>query len=199
MRKTILLLVVVLLSLQFRFCKEEDSRKSSMLLQLNAQYPEGNDAFEAYIKKKLERPKELEDNPINGYLMQFIVEIDGTLSNIESIENPKPFGYENAIKIIKENKTLWIPAKSNGKPIRTTRTVFAYFNENPVCLGPPPIKSNILDYESKDPQYIFVFVSNDAQYPGAFKHFRNMLKKTQNIPKKLQMQKYKEKQMWNSL
>jgi TonB family protein len=172
MKKTILLFAVVLLSLQIGFCQSKEILTKA---DKEAEYPNGITAFETYIQERLQRPKELKNFQIDGYKIQFVVEIDGTLSNIESTENPKPFGYENAIKIIKENKTRWIPAKNNGKTVRFKITVFAYFidyNPGYEALSIP------------DPQHIYSFAQNNAQYPGGFEAFQKYATENTKYPQK---------------
>jgi periplasmic protein TonB len=201
MKKTILLFAVVLLSLQIGFCQRDTLKilppyslteiKSKEILtkvDKKAEYPNGITAFKTYIQERLERPNELKDSQINGYEIQFVVEIDGTLSNIESTENPKPFGYENAIKIIKQNKIRWTPAQNNGKPVRFKTRVFAYFNDYELYEVSAPPKS----YEDKivdDPQHIYYFAQNDAQYPGGFEAFQKYATENTKYPQKAKDEK----------
>lgn len=70
-----------------------------------------------------ERMKKIKKNkPMEGILLDtevvFVVEIDGTLSNVEAEGPNKTFNAE-AERTIKSIKGKWKPAEVNGKPVRS--------------------------------------------------------------------------------
>lgn len=72
-----------------------------------------------YISKNLKFPPEAKEREIQGTVrLSFVVETDGTLSNIV-IVNSVGGGCDNeAIRLLQN--TIWIPAEKNGKYVRST-------------------------------------------------------------------------------
>ena len=79
--------------------------------------------FSALIADNFKYPTRCKSEGINGYvLLKFIVELDGSLSNFEVIEDTKacPEFAKEAIRVMKKSPK-WKPAMKNGAPIRHFR------------------------------------------------------------------------------
>lgn len=75
----------------------------------------GNEALITYIRKQLVYPTEaMEFGKEGKVLISFVVQTDGTLSNIEIIRG-FGFGSEDAAKKLIEGMPKWKPGKQNGK------------------------------------------------------------------------------------
>ena len=72
-----------------------------------------------YIQKNLQFPAEAKEREIQGTVrLSFVVETDGSVSNI-IVVNSVGGGCDNeAIRLLQE--TIWIPAEKNGKYVRST-------------------------------------------------------------------------------
>ena len=72
-----------------------------------------------YIQKNLQFPAEAKEREIQGTVrLSFVVETDGSVSNI-IVVNSVGGGCDNeAIRLLQE--TVWIPAEKNGKYVRST-------------------------------------------------------------------------------
>lgn len=72
-----------------------------------------------YIAKNLQFPAEAKEREIQGTVrLSFVVETDGSVSNI-IVVNSVGGGCDNeAIRLLQE--TIWIPAEKNGKYVRST-------------------------------------------------------------------------------
>lgn len=96
-----------------------------------AKFPGGSEAMEAFIRKNLAYPKELQDGGIQGKVyVQFIVEKDGSLSSIEIRRGVVPQLDKEALRVINEMPN-WIPGSNRGKLVRVKQTipiVFSLFN-----------------------------------------------------------------------
>lgn len=78
----------------------------------------GQDAFFAYLQKNQKYPAKARKNQVQGKVMvEFVVEKDGSLSNLKVIKRLGNGLDEEAIRLI-ENGPKWLPAKFNGEPIR---------------------------------------------------------------------------------
>ncbi|MDR1182735.1 MAG: energy transducer TonB [Bacteroidales bacterium] len=83
------------------------------------EFPGGNEALLKYFQENLTYPEDARKEKIEArIIVQFIVEPDGSLTNIKIMREHQ---YESlnkeAIRII-ENMPKWIPAKQRGKRVR---------------------------------------------------------------------------------
>ena len=80
----------------------------------------GMDDFYKYIAKNYKVPAEITKNKLKGKIfMSFIVETDGSLSNIKTIKDMGFGTGDEAIRILK-NSPKWKPGKIDDKPVRTS-------------------------------------------------------------------------------
>ena len=95
------------------------------------QYPQfkgGLNNFNKFVSNNLIYPKEMKDNNIAGrVLVQFVVDIDGTLTNIRL---KAPFGYseadEEALRVVRLSPK-WLPGLQGGKPVKCLYVVPIFF------------------------------------------------------------------------
>ncbi len=100
---------------------EEDPNgiKNSLEVEKNPNFPGGINEFLKLVGNRFVTP-EIEDEKIIKVLVYFVVEKDGTLSNITVPRSP---GYgldKEAIRVLKSIKTKWEPGIYKGKPVRTS-------------------------------------------------------------------------------
>jgi periplasmic protein TonB len=122
MKKIILFFAVVLLSLQIGFCQED---KIYVLADIDAVYLGGMQAFQKYIVENIKIPQKAKDEKIQGKVnVMFVIEKDGTVSDVKSVGKVLGYGLEEeAVRVVKENPTKWIPAQQNGKVVRLRKTL----------------------------------------------------------------------------
>ncbi|MDV6169347.1 M56 family metallopeptidase [Flavobacterium sp. DG1-102-2] len=83
------------------------------------EYPGGMNALMSSILKKFNLPKVDKDLMVKIYV-SFIVEEDGSVSNVKILRDPG-YGLGNEAKrVLEEDKTKWIPAQQNGIPARAS-------------------------------------------------------------------------------
>lgn len=81
-------------------------------------FPGGNIEWNKYLIKNLSYPKICIDMGITGtVLISFIVEKDGTITDVKPIVSVYPDLDEAAVNVIKKSPK-WIPGKQMGKPVR---------------------------------------------------------------------------------
>jgi protein TonB len=81
-------------------------------------FPGGMPEFYSKIGKNFRVPT-LEDGATLKVYVSFIVEKDGSMTNIKVLRDP---GYDlgkEAIRVLQTIKTKWIPGQKGGKPVRT--------------------------------------------------------------------------------
>ena len=97
---------------------QKDSNIIFTKVEIEAEYPGGQKAWTEYLIKNLKYPPDAIKRKIQGIvLMQFVVETDGSLSDIKVLERPDPSLSEASYKII-QNSGKWTPAVQNGKKVR---------------------------------------------------------------------------------
>lgn len=81
-------------------------------------FPGGPEALDRYLIKNCIYPKICRDLGITGVvLVQFVVEKDGSVSDVKVLVPVYPDLDNEAIRVIK-NSPKWIPGKQIGKPVR---------------------------------------------------------------------------------
>ena len=89
--------------------------------QVLAQFPGGESKFRLYLMDRMRYPVRCQEEGISGRVrVQFVVEVDGRISDIRIIEQCKscPEFEKEAIRVIRQSPR-WIPAEKNGKKIRS--------------------------------------------------------------------------------
>jgi protein TonB len=93
-------------------------------VDVQPQFPGGMDNFYKYIRKNFKTP---EETSISGSAMKvfvyFVIEIDGSMTDIQVLKNP---GYgldKEAIRVLKSLKIKWEPGMLKGVKVRTAYTL----------------------------------------------------------------------------
>jgi protein TonB len=88
----------------------------------NAAFPGGDAALFKFVREHITYPAYEKEADISGkVLVRFVVEKDGSVSNVEILKKVSP-GLDKEAKRVVESMPKWSPAKNNGKPVRL------YFN-----------------------------------------------------------------------
>jgi protein TonB len=83
------------------------------------EFPGGINKFYAYVGNNFEKPEIESEQTISVYVA-FVIEEDGTMSNIKVTRDP---GYglgKEAIRVLKSLQTKWTPGRIAGQPVRTS-------------------------------------------------------------------------------
>ncbi|SFB91220.1 protein TonB [Parapedobacter composti] len=83
-------------------------------------FPGGMDAFLAYVQKNYRYPPQAMEIGINGQvILQFVVERDGSLTDIRVLRDLGFGTGEEAMRLLKASPK-WSPGVQNGRPVRVT-------------------------------------------------------------------------------
>jgi protein TonB len=83
------------------------------------EFPGGINKFYSYVGNNFEKP-EIEGEETISVYVAFVIEEDGTMSNIKVTRDP---GYglgKEAVRVLKSLKTKWTPGMIGGQPVRTS-------------------------------------------------------------------------------
>jgi len=84
-----------------------------------ASFPGGEDSLYKHLATHLKYPQEAIDQKIEGIVyVQFVVEKDGAITNIEIRHSITPLLNQAAMDAV-NTFPKWIPGKQRGKPVRT--------------------------------------------------------------------------------
>ena len=88
------------------------------LLDVMPEFPGGIDAFHKYISRNIESP-ESEDNTTVNAIVSFVIEKDGSLTDIKVLRSTNKDLERAAIKVLRALKTKWKPGVKDGQYVRT--------------------------------------------------------------------------------
>ena len=86
-------------------------------------FPGGSTALMQYLNSNVKYPSIAEENGVQGRVIcSFVVEKDGTISNVKVARSADPSLDKEAVRVIM-NMPKWIPGKQDGVPMRVKYTV----------------------------------------------------------------------------
>ena len=112
---------------------EQSNPPKSRIIEIpdiDPMYPGGTHEMTRFISNSLRYPREAAEKDIQGLVVyNFVVELDGSLSNFEIMHRAHPLLDEEALRIIK-SMPAWRPAVYKGENVRSTQYVPMYFKLN---------------------------------------------------------------------
>lgn len=100
------------------------------VVEVMPQFPGGQIAMLKYIMENIKYPEQAMKKGIQGRVaVRFIVEKDGSISNVSPIHPVHPLLDKEAIRVVK-SMPKWSPGKQHGKPVRVQLIVPIMFKLN---------------------------------------------------------------------
>ncbi len=102
--------------------KKPEGPVSIAVLDKMPTFPGGIDKFREFVGTNFQKPDFDEEKTVTVYV-SFVIELDGSLSNIKVIKDP---GYglgKEAIRVLNSLKTKWTAGILDGEKVRTTYTL----------------------------------------------------------------------------
>jgi protein TonB len=107
------------------------------VVEQNAQFEGGDEAVYKWIFQNLKYPQEAAKNGIQGrVIIQFVIEKDGTISEVKALRNPNKLLAEEAERIVRLTSGKWTPAKEKGEIVRSRFNIPINFR-----LNTPPVNN----------------------------------------------------------
>lgn len=101
---------------------EDTNVYSTAGLQVQPEYPGGMKAFYDYVNNNFRIPDVDRDMTAKIYL-SFVIEKDGSMSNIKVLRDPGYGMGKEAIRVLQSMKKKWSPGVQNGKNVRASFTL----------------------------------------------------------------------------
>jgi len=110
--------------------EEEDVDQVFTIVEQQAEFKGGMRKFYEYVGKKMKYPSQARRMGIEGKVfVQFVVERDGSITDVQAIRGIGAGCDEEAIKVIRESPK-WNPGKQRGRAVRVRRVIPITFRLN---------------------------------------------------------------------
>ena len=97
---------------------DQDKTYAKARIEKESQFPGGQRGWISFLQENLEYPaKEKRKNIQGTVVVQFIVNVDGTVSDIQAISGPEELR-QAAVNTLKKSPN-WIPGSIDGKKVKT--------------------------------------------------------------------------------
>lgn len=116
--KVALMMLVLLFSFMTSTAQTKKNDMVFDVVEVMPQFPGGQIAMLQYMMKNIKYPKQAMKEGIQGRVtVRFIVEKDGSISDVKPILSVHPLLNKEAVRVVK-SMPKWTPGKQNGKPVR---------------------------------------------------------------------------------
>ncbi len=110
--------------------EEEDVDQIFNIVEQQAEFKGGMQKFYDYVSKKMKYPSQARRMNVEGKVyVQFVVERDGSITDVQAIRGIGAGCDEEAIKVIRESPK-WNPGKQRGRAVRVRRIIPITFRLN---------------------------------------------------------------------
>jgi protein TonB len=100
--------------------EEENWEKTWTKVEIESEYPGGMRAWQRFLHQNLDYPSQAEEQGIQGFVtVQFIVDQEGNVSNVEAVSGAMELRAE-AVRVIKKSGK-WTPAIQNGHKVKSIK------------------------------------------------------------------------------
>jgi protein TonB len=108
-----------------------DSEEPFILVEVKPTFKGGDiEKFREWVQKRTIYPQMAQDNGIRGKVyLTFVVERDGSVSNVKVVKGVNKLLDDEAIKAI-EASPKWNPGLQRGRPVRVRFSIFLNFTLN---------------------------------------------------------------------
>jgi protein TonB len=100
--------------------EEESEEEIFVIVEKMPKFPGGNKRITKWIARHIKYPVIAQENGAEGTVyIKFVIEIDGSVSNVEVLKGVDPYLDQEAKRVI-ESMPKWSPGKQRGKPVRVS-------------------------------------------------------------------------------
>ena len=100
--------------------KQAKDSPSLYKVEFESEYPGGDAAWSRFLMQNMQYPdKAIKKNIQGAVVVQFIVDKDGNVSDLQAISGPEKGGLrEEALRVVKISG-IWKPATQNGRQVKS--------------------------------------------------------------------------------
>lgn len=116
--KVLIMMLTMLFGFSITEAQAQGKDKVYDIVEVMPQYPGGMPELMQYLAKNIKYPIQAQKKGIEGRVtVRFIVEKDGSISNVTVVRHIHPLLDKEAMRVIKA-MPKWSPGMLNGKPVR---------------------------------------------------------------------------------
>ena len=116
--KVLIMMLTMLFGFSITEAQAQGKDKVYDIVEVMPQYPGGMPELMEYLAKNIKYPVQAQKKGIEGRVtVRFIVEKDGSISNVTVVRHIHPLLDKEAVRVIKA-MPKWSPGMLNGKPVR---------------------------------------------------------------------------------
>ena len=116
--KVLIMMLTMLFGFSITEAQAQGKDKVYDIVEVMPQYPGGMPELMQYLAKNIKYPVQAQKKGIEGRVtVRFIVEKDGSISNVTVVRHIHPLLDKEAVRVIKA-MPKWSPGMLNGKPVR---------------------------------------------------------------------------------
>ncbi len=106
---------------------DADANKLFTKAEVSPAFPGGQDKFDQFLRENIKYPDAMSKANVTGkVVVQFVVEKDGSLSDIQVVRDAGYGSGQEAVRVI-TSSPKWIPGYQKGKPVRTAYSIAVNF------------------------------------------------------------------------
>lgn len=107
--------------------EKEDEDEIFVAVEDNPEFPGGQKALYQWLQNNLKYPQREKEVGIQGrVIVQFVVNKDGSITQVNAVKGPSEGLKKEAERVIKQ-MPKWKPGKQRGKPVRVKYTIPVFF------------------------------------------------------------------------
>jgi TonB family protein len=178
-----ILLITLLLSSAFLVKAQpaDTTKRVFTIVEAEPSFFGGMDRFYLYLQANIKYPADAIKNKLQGKVfVGFVVEKDGSLTDIKILRGVSPSIDAEAIRVI-SNSPRWKPGIENGRPVNVQYNMALNFKLPP----PEVIKAQLLADSLENVPFdkkIFTAVEQEPQFPGGLEKLYNYLQTNLKYP-----------------
>ena len=149
------------------------------------QFPGGDQAMFEYLGKNIKYPEEAKEKNIEGRVfISFVVEKDGSVTNVEVKRSIGGGCDEEAVRVVKAMPN-WTPGIQDGKPVRVSYMLPIFFKltEGESAKSAKKVDANRSDMKP-DKNGVYQYVEEMPRFPGDDKALMEYLQSNLQVPEK---------------
>ncbi|MGY3055082.1 TonB family protein [Pedobacter sp. UYEF25] len=134
----------------------QDTIYSFVSIDKAPEFPGGMKKFYEYLSRVIKYPKKAQNDNVQGKVfMTFIVEADGSLSDIQVLRGPSPEINEEAVRVIKDSPK-WNPGMQNKKAVRVKYNIAVSFSLADAAEKPKKTMLNFNELGRTNPKPLYI-------------------------------------------
>lgn len=107
--------------------EEVDENQVYDVVEQNPRFPGGDEAMYKWLNDNIKYPPICQEQGIQGRVyLQFVVEKDGSITDVKTVRSPDPYLSKEAERVV-NNMPRWSPGRQGGKPVRVKFTLPVMF------------------------------------------------------------------------